>query len=440
MTQTIDPVSPSPMSTPAAADRTAYDVEAVRGHFPALSRQVNGRTVAYLDGPAGTQVPDACLEAVSAYFRASNANSHGAFTASRETDEMMADVHAAAADFLGASDPDEIAFGQNMTTLTFAVSRAIGRTLKPGDEIVVTRLDHDANVAPWLAMAQDCGAVIRWIPIRDEDCTLDLDVLAASLNSRTRIVAVGLASNAVGTVNPIMRIAEMAHAAGAHIWVDAVHAGPHLPIDVQQLGIDYLVCSAYKFYGPHLGILWGRRELLEALPAYKVRPADDALPHRFETGTLAHELLAGLTGTFRYLEWLGTAFGGATPSATRHEKLRAAIGASRAWERDLVLKLIADVGAMPGVHIRGITDPARVDERAPTIAFTVDGHHPRDVAAFLGDRAISVWDGDYYAWELIRALGLAESGGMVRVGLVHYNTPAEIDRLTEALRELVGTA
>ncbi len=436
MTQTIHPAA-APV---ASRDLPRFDVEAVRGHFPALARQVNGRTVAYLDGPAGTQVPEECLDAVSAYFRASNANTHGAFTASRETDQMMSEVHAAAADFLGAADPDEIAFGQNMTTLTFAVSRAIGRTISAGDEIVVTRLDHDANVAPWLAMAQDRGAVIRWIPIRDEDCTLDLDVLADSLGPRTRLVAVGLASNAVGTINPIARIAEMAHAAGARIWVDAVHAGPHLPIDVQQLDIDYLVCSAYKFYGPHLGILWGRRELLEQLPAYKVRPADDALPHRFETGTLAHELLAGLTGTFGYLEWLGSTFGGADAGAPRREKLTAAIGASRAWERDLVLKLIANVDAIPGVHIRGITDAARVAERAPTIAFTVDGHHPRDVAAFLGDRAISVWDGDYYAYELIRALGLAESGGMVRVGLVHYNTPAEIDRLTEALTELVGAA
>lgn len=434
MTQTMHP---SATTEPASSSRQPYDVEAVRQHFPSLARQVAGRPVAYLDGPAGTQVPNACIDATSEYFRTSNANSHGAFTASRESDALLDDAHAAAADFLGAADPGEICFGANMTTLTFAVSRAIGRTLKPGDEIVVTRLDHDANVAPWLHLEEERGAVIRWVPIR-EDCTLDLDALANALGPRTRIVAVGLASNAVGTINPIARIAGMAHAAGARIWVDAVHAGPHLPIDVQQLDVDYLVCSAYKFYGPHLGVLWGRRELLEALPAYKVRPAGDELPHRFETGTQAHELLAGLVGTFRYLEWFGTAMGGANAGATRHEKLRAAMAASRAWERDLVLKLIADVSSVPGVHIRGITDPARVDERAPTIAFTVDGHHPRDVAAFLGDRAISVWDGDYYAWELIRALGLAQSGGMVRVGLVHYNTPAEIDRLTEALRELVS--
>ena len=434
MTQTIDP---SATAQPLGTTGLRFDVEAVRSHFPSLARQVGGRTVAYLDGPAGTQVPQACIDAVSHYFATSNANSHGAFTASAESDELLDQVHAAAADFLGAADAGEIAFGANMTTLTFAVSRAIGRTLAAGDEVVVTRLDHDANVAPWLQLQEERGAVIRWVPIR-EDCTLDVDVLGDALGPRTRLVAVGLASNAVGTINPVRRIADMVHAAGARLWVDAVHAGPHLPIDVRQLDADYLVCSAYKFYGPHLGILWGRRELLEALPAYKVRPAGDELPHRFETGTQAHELLAGLLGTFEYLEWLGTAMGGATADASRREKLRSAMDASRAWERQLVLKLIADVGRVPGVHIRGITDPARVDERAPTIAFTVDGHHPRDVAAFLGERAISVWDGDYYAWELIRALGLAESGGMLRVGVVHYNTPAEIDRLTAALRELVA--
>jgi cysteine desulfurase family protein (TIGR01976 family) len=422
--------------TDRRATRPDFDVAAVRAHFPPLARQVNGRTVAYLDGPAGTQVPRETIDAVSAYFATSNANSHGAFTASRETDALLTEAHAATADFLGAEDPDEIAFGPNMTTLTFAVSRAIGRAINPGDEVVVTRLDHDANVAPWLKMAEDRGAIVHWVPITDE-CTLDLDALADALSPRTRIVAVGLASNAVGTINPVRRIAEMVHAAGARLWVDAVHAGPHLPIDVRALDADYLVCSAYKFYGPHLGILWGRRELLEALPAFKVRPAEDALPHRFETGTQAHELLAGLLGTYDYLTWLGQAMGGASADVSRREALRAAMDASRAYERGLVPKLIADVGAVPGVRIRGIVDPARLDERCPTIAFTVEGHSPRDVAAFLGDRAISVWDGDYYAWELMHALGLADSGGMIRVGLVHYNTASEIDRLVEALRELL---
>ena len=420
-----------------------FDVNAVRARFPALAREIDGQVVAYLDGPAGTQVPRETIEAIDGYLETSNANSHGAFTASEETVALLDEAHAAAADFLGASDPGEIAFGPNMTTLTFAVSRAIGRTLAPGDEIVVTRLDHDANVAPWLALAEDRGAVIRWVGIREDDCTLDLAELERTIGPRTRVVAVGLASNAVGTINPVAEIARMAHAAGAWIWIDAVHAGPHLPIDVAALDADFLVCSAYKFYGPHLGLLWGRRALLEELPAYKVRPADDALPSRFETGTQSHEALAGLLGTFSYLEWVGATMGGAPGLAGaadggRADRLRAAIAASRAWERELVLELIERVGAIRGVHIRGITDPARVDERCPTIAFTLDGHHPRDVAAFLGRRAISVWDGDYYAYELIRTLGLAETGGMVRVGLVHYNTPSEIDRVVEALEELVA--
>jgi cysteine desulfurase family protein (TIGR01976 family) len=426
----------------AAAPRPRdFDVVAVRSHFPSLRREIGQRTVAYLDGPAGTQVPDACVEAIAAYLGRSNANSHGAFAASEETDELLRRAHQAAADFLGAGSGDEIVFGANMTTLTFAASRAIGRTLHAGDEIVVTRLDHDANVAPWLALQEERGAVIRWVPIHPEDCTLDLEALQAALGPRTRLVAIGLASNAVGTINPIREIAGMAHAAGAQLWVDAVHAGPHLPIDVASLGCDFLVCSAYKFYGPHIGLLWGRRAIMEALPAYKVRPADDEMPHRFETGTQAHELLAGLLGTFRYLEWIGTAFGGGPGRAggddgQRGARLKAAMHASRAWERDLALALVARVGSVPGVRIRGITDARRVDERCPTIAFTVAGRHPRDVAAFLGRRAISVWDGDYYAYELIRALGLAETGGMVRVGLVHYNTPGEIDRLAEALEEL----
>jgi cysteine desulfurase family protein (TIGR01976 family) len=428
----------------AQMTRAQFDVDAVRSHFPALGRQVHGHPVAYLDGPAGTQVPRECIEAIDAYLGTSNANSHGAFAASRETDALLADVHAAAADFVGASDPGEISFGPNMTTLTFAVSRAIGRTLRPGDEIVVTRLDHDANVAPWLALKEERGAIIRFVGINHEDCTLDLAELERTLGPRTRVVAVGLASNAVGTINPVARIAELAHGVGARLWVDAVHAGPHLPIDVAELAADFLVCSAYKFYGPHLGVLWGRRELLEELPAYKVRPAGDELPSRFETGTQSHEALAGLLGTFRYLEWLGVESGAAgQPGAAdggRASRLRAAMNASRAYERDRALELVAKIGAVPGVHIRGITDAARVDERCPTIAFTLDGHAPADVAAFLAERAVSVWDGDYYAYELIRTLGLAESGGMVRVGLVNYNTSAEIDRLAAALHELVAAA
>lgn len=399
-----------------------YDIGAVRAHFPSLARTgSDGRPVTRLDGPAGTQVPKECLAAMRDYLERSNANTHGAFPASRETDALLADVRVGMADLLAVDDPDEVAFGANMTTLTFALSRAIGAGLQPGDEVVVTRLDHDANVAPWLAVARERELVVRWVGIRRDDCTLDLEDLERALGPRTRLVAVGLASNAVGTINPVADIAAMVHAVGARLWVDAVHAAPHLPIDVAWLGADFLVLSAYKVYGPHLGILWGRRELLEALPPYHVRPAGDAIPGRFETGTQAHELLAGLGGTLHYLEWLGTSQGGGPGEAgardgQRRARLRAALAAARTYETGLAQRLIARVGAVPGARIRGIVDPARADERCPTIAFTLAGHHPTDVARHLGDHGLNVWDGDYYAWELMRALGLAEAGGMIRVG------------------------
>ncbi len=421
-------------------DRPAFDVDSVRAHFPALSRQHDGRPVAYLDGPAGTQVPRECIEAITTYLETSNANSHGQFRSSHETDTLLAEAHAAGAEFLGTADPGEIVFGANMTTLTFALSRALGRRLAPDDEIVVTRLDHDANVAPWLALAQECAAVIRWVGVRQDDWTLDLDELAAVLSPRTRLVAVTLASNAVGTVPPVARIARMVHAAGALLWVDAVHAAPHLRIDVAALGADFLVCSPYKFFGPHLGMLWGRRELLESLPALKVRPSPDELPGRWETGTQSHELLAGLLGAFRYLEWVGVSQGGAggtpgAPDGGRAARLRAAMEASRAYELALIPPLIDGLRSA-GVEVRGITDASRFDQRCPTVSFTMAGRHPREIAAFLGARGINVWDGDYYAYELVRSLGLLDAGGMVRVGLVHYNTRAEIERLVDALGEL----
>jgi cysteine desulfurase family protein (TIGR01976 family) len=420
---------------------TGFDVRAVRSRFPSLARRVDGRSLVYLDGPGGTQVPDSCLDGIRDYLASRNTNTHGAFPTSRESDALIAEAHAAAADFLGAAG-DEVSFGANATTITFAVSRAIGRTLAPGDEIVVTRLDHDCNVAPWLALGEDRGVAIRWVDVRPEDCTLDEAGLLRALGPRTRLVAVGLASNAVGTINPVARIADAAHAVGARVWVDAVHAAPHVPIDVAALGADYLVCSPYKFFGPHMGLFWGRRALLEALPVYKVRPADDTLPSRLETGTQAHEAQAGLLGTFRYLEWVGVSQGGAAgepgSGTGRRERLRAAMAAIRSYERSLTPRLIEGLASIPGLEIRGITDPRRVDERCPTVAFTLRGHHPHAVSRALGDRGICTWDGDYYAYELIRALGLAESGGMVRVGLAHYNTVDEIDALIDAVAAIAA--
>jgi cysteine desulfurase family protein (TIGR01976 family) len=414
----------------------AFDVAAVREHFPALRRELDGRPLVYLDGPGGTQVSGECIDAMAGYLVSSNANTYGAFVTSAETDSLVAEAHAAAADFLGAHEPEEIVFGANMTTLTFAVSRAIGRDLQPGDEVVVTRLDHDGNVAPWLALAEDRGLEVRWVDIDVDDCTLQLDELERVMSDRTRVVAIGLASNAVGTINDVGLVIEMAHAHGAIAYVDAVHAAPHLPIDVSNLQADLLVCSPYKFFAPHLGMLYGRRELLERLRAYRVRPAGEALPGKYETGTQSHEALAGLLGTFGYLETLGRTHGGATAEDDRRTALHAAMSAIREYERGLIGPLLEGLHTVPGLTIHGIDDPRRVDERVPTVALSMEGHHPRRVAEHLAAYGINTWDGDYYAVEVVRRLGLEAAGGMLRVGLVHYNTLTEIDRLLDALQQV----
>lgn len=418
-------------------EQPALDIDALRDHFPSLSRTIDGRSIAYLDGPGGTQVPRECITAMAAYLERSNANHGGVFTASVETDALLHEVHAAGADFVGAHDPDEIAFGPNMTTLTFAVSRAIGRDLAPGDEIVVTRLDHDANVAPWLAMAEDRGAIVRWVELADDGANLDLDSLDSVLSARTKVVAVGLASNALGTITDVGRVVETAHAVGAIAYVDAVHAAPHLPIDVAALQADLLVCSPYKFFAPHLGMLYGRRDLLERLQAYRVRPAGGDLPGKWEVGTQSHESLAGLLGSFGYLESLGSTYGDVTGD-DRRGRLRAAMSAIREHERRLSHGTLERLASVDGLHLYGVTDPVRIDERVPTFSFRLAGHHARDVARHLAERAISVWDGDFYAWELVQALGLADVGGLVRIGLVHYNTLEEVDRLVSALGELAA--
>ena len=419
-------------------ERGGIDVAAVRDHFPSLGRTINGLPVAYLDGPGGTQVPRECIAAIAAYLERSNANHGGAFAASQETDALLDEVHAAGADFLGAHDPDEIAFGPNMTTVTFAISRALGRDLRPGDELVVSRLDHDANVAPWLAVAEDRGATVRWLELAEDRATLDLDTLDDVLSPRTRIVAVGLASNALGTVTDVGRVIEVAHAVGATVYVDAVHAAPHLPIDVSTLRADLLVTSPYKYFGPHLGMLYGRRDLLEQLNAYRVRPAGAELPGKLEVGTQNHEAMAGLLGTFAYLEALGAAYGEVADRSTRRGRLRGAMAAIHAREREMSLAMLERLASVPGLRLFGIGDPARVGERVPTFSFTLAGHHPRAIAEHLAERAISAWDGDFYAWELIRALGQDGTGGLLRIGLVHYNTIEEADRLRDALLELVG--
>jgi len=405
-----------------------FDVEAIRARFPALALTHGRRPMAFFDGPGGTQVPESVIEAVARYYRESNANHGGAFETSRRSDAIVAEAHAAIADLLGVP-ADEIVLGPNMTTLTFHLSRSIGAALQPGDEIVVTGLDHQANVDPWLAMAADRDLVVRtWEP-HLEDCTLRVEDLDGILMDRTRLVAVGWASNAVGTINPVAEVAARAHAVGAWVYVDAVHAAPHLALDARAVDADFVACSTYKFFGPHLGAVYGRREILERLPAYKVRPAED----RFETGTGNFEGAAGALAAVEYLASLGSLYGGAGEAASRRERLVAGLTAIRAYELDLYARLEERLEALPGVRLHGLRGDANLERRTPTAAITIEGLTPREVATHLGEHGIAVWDGDFYATGLIERLGLAPDG-VIRIGLTHYNTHAEVDRLVEELR------
>jgi cysteine desulfurase family protein (TIGR01976 family) len=412
-----------------------FDVEALRAEFPALRREQDGRRVAFLDGPGGTQVPQRVIDAVAAYLTNTNANAGGAFATSEASDAIVDEAHAAVADFLGAASPDEIKFGYNMSTLTLHIGRSIGATLAPGDEIVVTRLDHEANVSTWEAMAADRGLTVRKVDIREDDVTLDLEDLESKLSSRTKLVAVGYASNAVGTINPVREIVARAHEVGALAYVDAVAYAPHGPIDVRALDADFLVCSAYKWFGPHLGALYGKAAVLDALPAFKVRPAHD----RFETGTAAFESIAGILAATDYLRDIGRRHGSPT-AADRRSELVAGMTAIVEYERALVMRLIDGLDAMPDVTIHGITDKTRFADRVPTVSVSIGGVHPREAAEELGRRGIYVWDGDFYATGLIERLGKADSGGILRLGLVHYNTAEEVDRALEALEGIATAA
>jgi cysteine desulfurase family protein (TIGR01976 family) len=419
------------------------DFTSLRAQFPALQQiDEQGRSYVFFDGPGGTQVPQAVIDAVARYYTHANSNSHGNFLYSARTDTTVSGAREALADFLNAPSPDEIIFGPSMTNLTFNLSRAIGAQLSAGDEIVVTRLDHDANVSPWLAL-RERGIEIKFADFDVEDCTLDVAHLKSLLSDRTKLVAVGYASNAVGTINPIADIAQAAHAVGAKIWVDAVHYAPHGPIDVQALDIDFFVCSTYKYFGPHLGVAWGRYDLLAALPAYKVRPAGDNPPDKFETGTGNFEAMAGATAAVNYLAEVGDRFGEAFDAAYRQAgfvgrrlALKKAMAAIAAYEHSLFEYLAQGLQAIPGIRVYGITDPARFHERAPTIAFTKAGIATEQIARTLGENSIFVWDGHYYAIEVVKRLGLYDQGGMVRVGLAHYNTQEEIDRLLDVVRAL----
>ena len=411
------------MASPTAID---LDLQSVRRQFPALALKVDGQPVVYVDNPAGTQVPQRVIDRTAEYWRTMNANQGGTFATSRRSDALIAQVRQAAATLLNAASADEIVFGPNMTTLTFAVSRAIGRELKPGDEIVVTRLDHDANVSPWLAL-QERGVTVRLVDIQVPECTLDMSDLQRQLTPRTRLVAVTHASNAVGTIPDLAAVSRVAHAAGAWLWVDAVHYGPHGPIDVRAIDCDFLVCSSYKFFGPHQGILYGRRELLQRLRPYKVRPASDEVPSRWETGTQNHECLAGLLGAFEYLAELGGADRVVRPA------LEAAMDRIRRHERALVARLIDGLQQIPGITLYGITAPAEFDHRVPTVSLTWPPHRPEAVARWLASHQVFVTHGDHYATELMTKLGLVDEGGTLRIGMAHYNTASEVDLVLELL-------
>jgi cysteine desulfurase family protein (TIGR01976 family) len=409
----------------------SFDPIACRRQFPAMTRHVRGQPVAFFDGPAGSQVPQRVIDAIGDYLISTNANHGGVFATSVASDAVLHAAHEAVADFLGSDDPDCVAFGPNMTTLTLSLSRALARNWRPGDEVLVSRLDHDANVTPWVLAARDAGAVVKHIAIRPEDCTLDMDDFARQLSPRTRLVAVGAASNAVGTVNPVAEIVRAAHQVGAQVFVDAVHYAPHRAIDVGAWDCDYLACSAYKFFGPHVGILWGRRELLAELVPYKLRPAPDDLPGRWMTGTQCHEGIAGTMAAVDYLADLGRH---ASPivAENRRQALVAAFATITDYENYLADQLLAGLAELGEIKVWGITDRSALAGRVPTFSFTHQRATPRQVAEQLAARGIFVWHGNFYALPLTEALGL-EPDGLVRVGLLHYNTKEEIQRLLSAL-------
>lgn len=421
------------MSTPGLERNalSALDINWVRVQFPSLQTHVNGQPAAFLDGPAGTQVPTQVMHVIQNYLMAANANTNGSFLTSRRTDEVLKGAREAMADFFHC-DPDEVVFGQNMTTITYAISRSIGRELNPGDEILLTTLDHDANFSPWKAL-EEKGVVIRQADIREQDCTLNLEDWKNKLNEKTKLVAIGYASNAVGTINPVGEITRLAHAAGALVYVDAVHYAPHGLIDVKELDCDFLVCSPYKFFGPHTGTLYGKRKHLQGFRPYKVRPCTEQIPDRWESGTQVHELIAGIAAAVEYLAGVGRH---SDPQAgSRREALAAAYRTTVAYERRLISRLIDGLQNIPGVRIYGITDANRYEERCSTLSLRLGNHHPSTIAAFLGDRGIFTWDGNYYALNLSERLGVESQGGMLRIGLVHYNTMEEVERLLSALRE-----
>jgi cysteine desulfurase family protein (TIGR01976 family) len=412
------------------------DLEAIREQFPALRATDNGVARIYLDNPAGTQVPQRVVDAMSHCMLSASANLGGYFRTSEFAGTIAADAQQAMADFLNAPSAEEIIFGQNMTSLTFHVSRSIGRYLSAGDEIVLSRMDHDANVHPWVLLARDYGLNIRWLPFDTQTFEFDLSELEKLLNERTRLVCVCAASNLTGTINDVEAICRLARDAGAWTYIDAVQSAPHVVNDVQAFGCDFLVCSPYKFFGPHQGVLWGRRDVLEALEPYKVRPAPADIPWCFAPGTASHEGMAGTAAAVEYFAWVGESMAGGVGS--RRDRLCAGMSAIAEYEQGLSAHLVDGLQSLPGVTIHGITNADALSRRGPTIAFTHDRFAPDEIARALAAANIFAWSGHNYAVEVAKSLGLYEAGGVVRVGPVHYNTTAELDRLFEALGALFG--
>lgn len=409
-----------------------FDALFVRQQFPALSERYNGKPAIFFDNPGGTQVHESVIRAMTDYLTRCNANTHGVFATSRLSDETLDYARQAAADLLGAA-PEEVIFGANMTTLTFMLTRSLAAEFGPQDEIIVTRLDHDANVWPWVMMAEDTGAQVRWADVDLETCTLDMEHLRSLINERTRLVAVGYASNAVGTINDVKTIVRWAKEVGAYTYIDAVQYAPHGLIDVKALDCDFLACSAYKFFGPHIGLLYGKREHLERLRAYRVRPAGEALPGKWETGTKNHEGMAGTAAAIDYIASLGATYGRAPAHASRREKLAAAWEVIGAYEYQLMDRLLTGLKAIPRVRIYGIADRMDWDKRLATVSIRKEGLTPEALALKLAEENIFVWNGNFYAVSISERLGVEESGGLVRIGLVHYNTLEEVDRCLTAI-------
>ncbi|MBL8812892.1 MAG: cysteine desulfurase-like protein [Planctomycetaceae bacterium] len=414
-----------------------WPIHSIRKQFAGLQRLQDHLSVAFFDGPAGSQVPECVVDAVASYLRHTNCNRAAAFSTAIESDAILEAAHVALADFVGANDPGCISFGANMTSLTLALSRAISRQWKAGDEIIVTRLDHDANVTPWVLAARDAGVTVHHVELRADQATLDFDDYQKKLSSRTKLVAIGLASNATGTVNPVAQMAKLARDAGALVFVDAVHYAPHGRINVTELGCDFLACSAYKFFGPHVGVLWGRRELLESIRPYKLRPSPDSLPGKWMTGTQCHEGIAGAAAAVNYLASLDDLLddNAGHSDQSRSAKLDRVFSRIMEYERTLTLAFLSGLRDVPGIRIWGITSIDQIDQRVPTFSMTFPNTNPRQAAEWLARRGLYVWNGNHYALPFTESVGL-EPGGTLRAGALHYNTVEEIQRLCDALKKM----